>query len=68
MKTRGMCDLYKHFQSEMINTIETGIGIGLFPIIGIGIGIGLKQTLLIGIGIGNFLFWLIGFGIGIGKF
>ena len=55
---------------EMINTIETGIGIGLFPIIGIGIGIGLKQTLLIGIGIGigKFLFWLIGFGIGIGKF
>ena len=56
--------------AEMINTIETGIGIGLFPIIGIGIGIGFKQTLLIGIGIGigKFLFWLIGFGIGIGKF
>ena len=36
----------------MINTIETGIGIGFFPIMGIGICIGFKQTLLIGIGIG----------------
>ena len=35
--------------AEMINTIETGIGIGLFPIIGIGIGIGFKQILFIGI-------------------
>ena len=31
----------------MINTIETGISIGLFPNVGIGIGIGFKQTLLI---------------------
>ena len=47
----------------MTNTIETGIGIGFFPIMGIGIGIGFKQTLLIGIGIGigNFLFWPTGF-------
>ena len=46
----------------MINTIETGIGIGLFPIIGIGIGIGFKQTPLIGISIGKFSFWPIGIG------
>ena len=57
------------YRAEMINTIETGIGIGLFPIIGIGIGIGFKRTLLIGIGIGigKFLFWPIGFSIGIAK-
>ena len=53
----------------MINTIVKGIGIGLFPIIGIGIDIIFKQTLLIriGIGIGKFLLWPFGFSIGIGK-
>ena len=41
----------------MVNTIETNIGIGIFPVIGIGF----KLTLLIGFGIGNFLFWPTGF-------
>ena len=34
-------------KSEMINTNETGIGIGIFPIIGVGFGIGFKQTYLL---------------------
>ena len=51
----------------MINTIETGIGIGFFPIIGIGIGIGFKPNLVIGIGIGKVQCITIGFAIGIGK-
>ena len=57
-----------HLTTEMINTIETGIDICLFPIIGIGIGIGFKLALIIGIGfgIGKFLFWTIDFGIDIG--
>ena len=55
----------------MINIIEMGIGISLFPIIDIGIGIGFKQTIInlnwYSIGIGKIPFITIGFVIGIGK-
>ena len=66
--------------AEMINTIGSGIGIRIFPIIGIGfleitdigIGIGIgffeNANIGIGIGIGFFETATIGIGIGIGFF